>query len=284
MSRMAWISLTTIVVCTLAAVVILVAPLVYNQPVPSSSRINFLHGNVTVGSATDQPGFSRLIIGTNHTEGFDADFIRWLGEDSPQKWNPRLVPTAVDQRVPALKNRSLQLVIQTFSITDERLKDIDMAGPYLVNYQGVMVRSGDSSFPTPDSLRSRDVCAPKGSTSEIELEKRGVFVTTEPGISGCVARLRARQVDAVSTDQLLLYGYAQLDSSLYVVPENTFGLREEYGVGLPYGSYDECLQITESIKRFVNSPAWHDYLRISFGDFDRTSYRPTGTNECVKRT
>jgi glutamate transport system substrate-binding protein len=283
MSRAALTSLTVITVATLAATVILLIPVVYYPTPRSDSPASFLHGSVTVGSATDQPGLSLLNIGANRTEGFDADFIRWLGENSSRKWTPQLVPIPVSERVRALENRSLQLVIQSFSITDERLKVIDMAGPYLVSYQGVMVRKGDTRFPTPDSVRSKNVCAPTGSTSVIELQNRGALVTTEPGLGGCVARLTAGQVDAVSTDQLLLYGYAQRDSHLYVEPKNTFGLREEYGVGLPYNSYTECIEIREEIRRFVDSPAWDDYLRVHFGEFDRAGSRPTGLNPCLKR-
>lgn len=281
MSRAALISLTVIVVAALVATVALVY--IYNQTPRSDSPASFLHGSVTVGSATDQPGLSLLDPGANRTVGFDADFIRWLGDNSSQKWDPQLVPIPVSQRVRALEKRSLQLVIQSFSITDERLTVIDMAGPYLVSYQGVMVRKGDTRFPTPDTVASKNVCAPTGSTSVIELQKRGALVTTEPGVGGCVARLQARQVDAVSTDQLLLYGYAQRDPGLYVEPRNTFGLREEYGVGLPYGSYTECIEISDAIRRFVNSPDWDNYLRVHFGEFDRAGSRPTGLNPCPKR-
>lgn len=283
MSRAALISLALIVV---AAIVTLLALIMDNQTAQSDSPASFLHGSVTVGSATDQPGLSFLNRENNRTEGFDADFIRWLGDKTSQKWAPQLVPKSVDQRTRSLEDRSLQLVIQSFSITDERLKVIDMAGPYLVNYQGVMVRRGDTRFPTPDTLASKNVCAPAGSTSVTELQKRGALVTTEPGVGGCVTRLKDGRVDAVSTDQLLLYGYAQRDSGLYVEPRNTFGLREEYGVGLPYGSYTECIEINDAIRRFVNSPDWDGYLREHFGELDepaRSGFRPTGLNPCPKR-
>lgn len=281
MSRAVLISLTVIVVAVLTATATLLA--IHNQTARSDLPPSFLHGSVTVGSATDQPGLSLLNTGANRTEGFDADFIRWLGDNSSQKWAPQLVPIPVDQRVRSLENRSLQLVIQSFSITDERLKVIDMAGPYLVSYQGVMVRRGDTRFPTPDTVAARNVCAPAGSTSVIELQNRGALVTTEPGVGGCVTRLKDGRVDAVSTDQLLLYGYAQRDSGLYIEPRNTFGLREEYGVGLPYGSYTECIEISDAIRRFVNSSNWDDYLRVHFGEFDRAGSRPTGLNPCPKR-
>ncbi|MGH3870088.1 MAG: transporter substrate-binding domain-containing protein [Pseudonocardiaceae bacterium] len=281
MSRAALISLTAIVVTALVATATVVY--VYNRTWQPEVPASFLHGSVTVGSATDQPGLSLLDPGTNRTVGFDADFIRWLGDNSSRKWNPQLVPTSVDQRVPALEQKSLQLVIQSFSITDERLKVIDMAGPYLVSRQGVLVRKGDTRFSTPDTVAGKNICAPKGSTSVEELRSRRAQVTTEPGVGGCVARLKDRQVDAVSTDQLLLYGYAQHDPSLYVEPRNTFGLQEEYGVGLPYGSYTECMEISEAIRRFVDSPGWDDYLRIHFGEFDRAGSRPTGLNPCLKR-
>jgi glutamate transport system substrate-binding protein len=284
MSRAAWACLTIIVVVVVSATVIILVPFVYGTAPRSTPSSSFLSGEVSVGSASDQPGLGFLNPGANRTDGFDADFTRWLGDNSTPRWTPVFAPVSVNDRVKVLKDGERKLVIQSFSITDERLATIDMAGPYLINFQGVLVRRGDARFPTPDSLKDKNVCAPAGSTSIIELQKRGVLVTADAGIVQCVERLHRGEVDAVSTDQLLLYGYARRFPDLYsVVQGNTFGLREEYGVGLPYGSFDECVQITHEIERFVDSPAWGEYLRGNFGEIETTPYRPTRLNSCIRR-
>lgn len=284
LSKTAWVCLTALGLAVILAATFLIYTGTHDEAQPGLSQPpSFLNGPVSVGSATDQPGLSWLFPGGNRTEGFDADFARWLGDHSSNMWRPSLSPVAVDDRVSALQSNRVKLVIQSFSITDERLREIDMAGPYLVTHQGVMVRSGDLSFKTPESLTGRDVCTIRGSTSEKELKRRNVNVSSVSGVGECITQLQTGQADAASTDQLILYGYAQRTPGLYVEPSVRFGYREEYGIGLPIGTRQECRYLSDQIAKFINSPEWDSYFGNAFKDLNPSNYKPTTLNPCKVR-
>ncbi|QYN31677.1 transporter substrate-binding domain-containing protein [Pseudonocardia sp. DSM 110487] len=245
---------------------------------------SILTDRVAVGFATDQPGFGSLDIGRNQFNGFDVDLANWLSRTMEPKFNIVGTPVSVDDRITALENGSVQMVVQSFSITDERLEKIDMAGPYLYSYLGVLVRRGEEGlWPDPSALPGRTACTPRGSTAVEELKSRGASVTDDDGLKQCVDRLRSRNVDAVATDQILLYGYASSD--LTVIPHLTFGQRQEYGVGLPKGNYETCRQVTAAISQFIEVGEWDRFMMLRLGEFDRDPHRPDfrHLNECPKR-
>ena len=57
------------------------------------------------------------------------------------------------------------MVVATYSITDERARAVDFAGPYYVAGQDLLVRKDDSSITGPDALTGKKVCSVTGSTS-----------------------------------------------------------------------------------------------------------------------
>lgn len=245
---------------------------------------SILSGRVAVGFATDQPGFGSLDIGRNQFTGFDVDLANWLSRRMDPNFSIVGTPVSVDDRITALMNGSVQMVVQSFSITDERLEKIDMAGPYLYSYIGVLVRRGEEGrWPDPSALRGRTACTPRGSTAVEELKSRGASVTDDDGLKQCVDRLRSGNVDAVATDQILLYGYASPDTT--VIPHLTFGQRQEYGVGLPKGSYETCQEVTTAISDFIETGEWDRFMILRLGGFDRDPHRPDfrHLNECPKR-
>lgn len=102
--------------------------------------------NVNIGVATDMPGLGSLTPGSDQRTGFDIDLADWLGQHADPQFDPNFVDLTIDKRSDALRTGKARLVIEVFSITDERRKSIGFAGPYLITRQGVMVRAGDNSI------------------------------------------------------------------------------------------------------------------------------------------
>ncbi|MGH3930981.1 MAG: transporter substrate-binding domain-containing protein [Pseudonocardiaceae bacterium] len=245
-------------------------------------------GGVNVGVVTDAPGFEELEPGSNIREGFDVDLFRWLGNQVPPTFTPIPVDLTLDERVNALRDGRVQLVVANFSITDERRESIGFAGPYLLTHQGVMVRAGDTRIQSAKDLTGMTVCTLSGSTSLNQLNegilKNQILLTVEKSFKQCVDRLLGGQVDAMSTDQILLDGLAAADPTrLSVVHEFTFGAEERYGIGLPHGDAAACEIMTAKIRNFIISGSWDQFFENHFPGADHANYKPDPYNldSCV---
>ncbi|WP_433271839.1 transporter substrate-binding domain-containing protein [Actinosynnema sp. CS-041913] len=270
--------MTRRVAATLAAVVALAA---CTAPAGSSSPQSTNQGTlippVVVGVGTDIPGLAVFDPDSHDRRGFDVDLYRWLGNNTSPKFAPVEVDVLIADRVNALALGRVQLVVHTFSMTDERRGKIGFAGPYLITQQGIMVREGDERIKVLDDLSGKTVCSQAGSTSYNQLTsgwmRNRVTTTSEAGTRQCIDRLLRKEVDAASTDQIILHGFVRQTPGLKVL-DVTFGTQERYGIGLPKGDRALCEQMTEGIKTFITNGAWDQFFRSNFGDLDPTGHKP----------
>jgi len=208
---------------------------------PTFDRIT-KNGKITIGVKEDQPGLGYKDATTGERTGFDVDIARWIaaslgyGED---KIEFKAIPSA--NREQAIVNGDVDYYVGTYSITDKRKAVIDFAGPYFVTGQGLLVRKSDDTIKTEKDLAGKTVCSATGSTPLQNIQAN--FPDTKTvGLdvySACVEQLINKQVDAVTTDQAILIGYAAQDPEELKVVGEPF-TTERYGVGLAKG--DTALQ------------------------------------------
>ncbi len=200
---------------------------------------------VVVGVKEDQPGLGYLDAATGERTGFDVDIARWIaaelgfGEDQID-----FVPIASANREQAIVNGQIDYYVGTYSITDARKEQIDFAGPYFVTGQGLLVASDSAIESDADLTSDVTVCSATGSTPIQNIRDNYDADTVEyDTYSLCVEALRQGQVDAVTTDEAILLGYAaEYPDEIKVVGE-PFSV-EEYGVGLPKGD--------DALREFIN--------------------------------
>ncbi|GLX99873.1 MULTISPECIES: transporter substrate-binding domain-containing protein [Actinoplanes] len=188
----------------------------------------------------DQPGLGYLENGRH--AGFDVDIARMVArglgyaDDDRIEWHR--MRNNID-RILMLKNDQADLVIGSFSITDERKRDVAFAGPYLITEQGVLA-SAEAGLTGVDDLRRPEnrMCTVAGSTSERLLMTLGFPVTGLNGINECFDRLAAGDFVAISTDKTLLAGFDARDPSRYQLldlPPGEDGqpaVQERIGIGI----------------------------------------------------
>lgn len=244
-------------------------------PTPTPSDAAPKPRRIVIGMVTDLPGMSLFDPVSVKWSGFDADLVNWLA-DEPAQFVTAAVPLEVAEREYALQGNRVDIVVASYSITDGRRGSISFAGPYLLTRQGVMVRHGDNRIKDLADLTHQEVCTTKGSTSSEQLKGRQVDLTEEVGTQKCVDRLLDGQVDAVSIDQLILYGFAQkYPGKVSVIPHLTFGKQEEYGIGLPRGDMKMCEEMTQKIRRLIVEGDWDNHFRNNFGaNLDRNAFKP----------
>lgn len=194
-------------------------------------------GGVIIGVKEDQPGLGYLDPVTGQRTGFDVEIARWIAAElgfSEEQITFKAIPSA--NREQAIVNGDIDYYVGTYSITDKRKQQISFAGPYFETGQGLLVKKG-SSVTGPDSLSaSTKVCSATGSTpiQNIRDDYPEVPTVEFDTYSQCVEQLRSGQVEAVTTDQAILAGYAAQEPDQLEVVGEPFS-EEEYGIGLPKG-------------------------------------------------
>lgn len=201
---------------------------------------------VRIGVKEDQPGLGFLDAATGERTGFDLEIARWVAASlgfSEDKIEFIAIPSA--NRESAIVNGDVDYYVGTYSITDKRKTQIDFAGPYFITGQGILVAASDDTISSEADLAGKVVCSATGSTPIQNIRDNFPDTDTEEfdTYSQCVSALKDGQVDAVTTDQAILIGYAAQDPDNLKVVGEPFSV-EQYGVGLPLGD--------DALRAFIN--------------------------------
>jgi glutamate transport system substrate-binding protein len=191
---------------------------------------------ITIGTKFDQPlfglkgldgkpaGFDVEIGKIIATElGIPVDKIEWV--ESPSKFREEYI-----------EQGKVDLVVATYTINDARKQRVAFAGPYYVAGQDILVRADDNSITGPESFKdgTKKVCSVTGSTPAANITK---YLKSQTQLvlfdvySKCVDALKTKQVDAVTTDNVILLGYAAQDPTAVKVLGKPF-TQEPYGIGV----------------------------------------------------
>lgn len=222
-------------------------------------------GAVKIGVKFDQPGLG-LKEATGNT-GFDVEVARYVANELGYG-NVEFVETPSAQRETMIQGGQVEMIFATYSITDARKEKVSFAGPYFIAGQDLLVKS-DSDITGPDGLNGKRLCSVAGSTpakkikddyaKEVQLQEYDTY-------SKCVEALNSGAIDAVTTDNVILAGYAaqpQYAGKLKVVGQ-TFST-ERYGVGLEKGNVELCNKVNEALTKMVDSGEWQKALDKTVG-------------------
>ena len=131
-------------------------------------------GKIKVGVKFDQPGLGFKDAASDSPTGFDVEvakiLVSKLGLDP--KADVEWVETVSDNREPFLESGKVDLVLASYSITDERRQIVGQTGPYMVTGQQVLVKS-DSDVAGIADLKGKEVCSVTGSTSIDKINEEG---------------------------------------------------------------------------------------------------------------
>jgi eukaryotic-like serine/threonine-protein kinase len=212
-------------------------------------------GYLRVGVKKDQPGLSQKgPDGKYH--GFDIDIANAIARGLGFK-RVKFLPADTGSREYVLTKGSVDMVVASYSITPEREKSVAFAGPYYIASQDFLVRRGDAWIKGKESLAHKPVCTVAGSTTEAELRRMRpapeIIYRDEYG--KCVDALLAGDVDAVSTDDIILSGFQEAHPSKLVLLHDP-NAGESYGVGLPKGDPALKRAVCAALRKDVASGAW----------------------------
>jgi glutamate transport system substrate-binding protein len=200
---------------------------------------------LVIGVKADQPGLG-LQTGSRY-EGFDIEIAKIVAknlgvDESGIEWKTTTTPN----REAFIQQGTVDLVVATYTINDDRKKKVNFAGPYYVAGQDLLVKVDNAGITGAEALDGKKVCSVTGSTpaKRIQTDHPKAHLQLFDSYSKCVEALGQGSVDAVTTDDIILAGYAaqsQFAGKFKVVgkPFST----EPYGIGLKKGDKSSCQKI-----------------------------------------
>jgi glutamate transport system substrate-binding protein len=221
-------------------------------------------GEITIGVKYDQPGIGFKGAADDVPVGFDPEMGKILAgtlgiAEEDITWKE----TISDNREPFLQEGEVDLVIASYSITDERRQVVGQAGPYYVTGQQLLVKA-DSDIESLDDVKGTEVCSVTGSTSLENIEAEGATPRGFDTYSECVDQVLSGTVDAMTTDGAILLGYAAENPDELKVVVEPFS-EERYGVGYSKDAPEMCQWINDTIEASFEDGTWEEAFQATLG-------------------
>ncbi|SDF29974.1 glutamate ABC transporter substrate-binding protein [Pseudonocardia oroxyli] len=224
-------------------------------------------GTLRLGTKFDQPLFGLKGLDGN-PQGFDVEIAKIVAAKlgiPADKITYTETPSAVREEV--IEQDRVDMVVATYTINDKRKERISFAGPYYVAGQDLMVAADNSAITGPDTLRAANakVCSVTGSTPSEKIKEYvdPANIVLFDVYSKCADALRTGQVQAVTTDNVILTGLVENSNGAFKLVNNKF-TEEPYGIGIKKGDVAFCQFIDQTLKEAeadgTYAAAWNNTL------------------------
>jgi glutamate transport system substrate-binding protein len=225
-------------------------------------------GKVVIGVKADQPNLGYKDASGQRC-GFDIEMAQMIAAKlgiAKDKIEYKEIPSA--NRETAIKGGDIDYYVGTYSITAKRKNDVSFAGPYFIAGQDLLVRKDETAITGKDTLKGKKVCSATGSTPLQRV--RDQKLTEDANISEfktyseCVSQLLDKRVDAVTTDDAILKGYAAQQPDKLKVIGQPFSV-EKYGIGLAHD--DKALRdfVNDALAAAVQDGTWQKIYAGTLG-------------------
>lgn len=198
-------------------------------------------GVLKVGCKSDIPKFSLQNTATGEYEGFEddlayeiaGDIFGCTADEAKEKKLVEFQGVTAKTRGPLLENGEIDLVIATFTITDERKETYNFSTPYYTDAVGLLVNK-DSGIQSIEDLDGKIIGVAQSSTTKDGfkkyVEEKGLKVNPEfqefDGYPALAQALATKQIDCFSVDRAILAGYVNDGNQIL---EDRFA-EQDYGV------------------------------------------------------
>ena len=237
------------------------------RPFPSKAQADAAvanirnRGRLIVGLDIGSNLFSFRDPITGEITGFDVDVAGEVARDifgTPSQVEYRILSSA--DRIAALQNDQVDIVVKTMSITCERRELVNFSTEYLSANQRILAPR-DSTIAQASDLSDKRVCAVKGTTSLARIQQINPPPVTIEVVTwaDCLVALQQRQADAVSTDDTILAGLVAQDPYLHIIGPSMN--EEPYGIGINLANTPLVRFVNGTLDRIRRDGTWNTLYR-----------------------
>jgi ABC-type amino acid transport substrate-binding protein len=179
--------------CLVAACLMLVVAGTVGEAEAAESK-----GRLIAGVSFDIPGMGYKNPKTGAIEGFEPDVARAVAEKLlGARDRVDFVRVLDDERIKALQDGTVEIVVSQLTITPEREKQVDFSIPYYVTGEGLLVPTG-SEIKRFEDLAGKRIAATAGSLS---LKRMTAALPSLPGATLVITPTSSETVQAVANGQ-----------------------------------------------------------------------------------
>lgn len=237
----------------------------------ASSKLEAIksRGKLKAGVKKDVIGYGYLNTATNEYEGLEIDLCYQIAaavlgvsyDEAKDKKLVEFTDVTPKTRGPLIDNDQLDVIVATYTITDERKKSWDFSTPYRTDHVGILVKKAAGMKSMAD-LDGKIIGVSQGSTTKDMvlgmLKDEGFDATPSfqefPDYPSIKSALDAGNIDAFAMDRSTLKAYTTEDCEL-LQPEIEFG-PQDYGVATKKGS-DLSKTVDETVNELLEN-GWLD--------------------------
>lgn len=200
-------------------------------------------------------------------EGYDVDVGRYIARKLGKP--ATFVPVLAAEREKAVTSGRADLVLATYTISMDRKQRVLFAGPYHISYQDILVRRDETSIRNVRDLKGRRICEVRGSNAAqrvVEEREVAARVVPFPDYAACLSALKGDQVDAITTNDVILAGLALQDGSGLRLVNARFN-EQRTGVGMRKGDVEGCEEVNRAITAMYQDGTAERLLQRWFGQW-----------------
>lgn len=223
-------------------------------------------GKLIVGAALDAPLLSQQDpTNPDNVSGFDAYLAKMLAIYILGEPNVEIVPPASETREALLANGTVDVVFNTYTITEERATQISFAGPYFSSGLAVAVLATNTDIKGIDDLGGKTVIVGSNTPAVLAVPEKQPTATlidfgTDPQ---AVQALLQGRGDAYVQDYTLLASNAAANDKIKVVGQPFTS--EPYGIGLKHDDVEFKEFINNWLLAIQKDGQWGQAWKLSLG-------------------
>lgn len=233
------------------------APAAKSFPAGSTMDQIVKRGKIVIGVKYDVPLFGLLDPATRKLDGFDVALGREIAKELGLREDQvEFIEAISANRIPFLQEDKADLIISTMTINAARKEQIEFSRPYYLAGQSILVKKDNTTIANVADLNGKRVCSAQGSTSEQNITRLAAQaqLLSLQTYSACVSAMKDGRVDAVSTDDIILAGFAATDKDLKLVGGQF--TTEPYGVGIKKGKTDMQKLVDDLLAKMLQDGRW----------------------------
>jgi glutamate transport system substrate-binding protein len=229
-------------------------------------------GKIVIGTKFDQPLFGQKGL-DGKPVGFDVEMGKLIaGKLGIPADKIEWVETVSANREQFIKQGKVDIIVATYTINDKRKTEVDFAGPYYEAGQALMVNKDNTSITKPEDVQGKNVCSVTGSTPAATIvEKYGAVLVPAATYSACLEPLRNKQVEAITTDNVILAGFVAKEPDAFKLASDETFTKEPYGIGLKKDDTAFRMWINDQLEAFDKDGSYKKAWEATAGTVIKTA-------------